>query len=179
MSELSDILKSLASGVCLQCDGTGGCWDYAANSEGEFEPVQNQCNCDAERAALVEIISRRLEAAERDRDEAGMEVERLRAERNAAVEALEACAAWHWSERVLPKNTTFSERMDLGRYSEWLTLKTLADLRGESHPEYRGLYRLHEDGFRRVSDSESQALVDRIIAEFRESYAAEEAGGAA
>lgn len=86
--------------------------------------------------------------------------------------AAEAHAAWSWAEESHGATSTHSERMELCNYAEFLTNKALAAAAGEPFPdEYDGVPRIivrfpcaYLD---RSEASEAQAIVDRLLTEYR------------
>ncbi len=92
----------------------------------------------------------------------------LEAEIASLRHALEACAAWHWSEREGGKHGfTFRDNMELCNYSEWKTIEALGISDGT---DYQGVPRivLGMPGFTpdliRETEAEARARVDQIIA---------------
>lgn len=89
--------------------------------------------------------------------------------------ALEAHAAWHWAENTSGVST-FHENMELANYSQWLTARALAQAAGMSHTEdFSGVPRLliGFDGLRidRATQQSAQAIVDRLIGDYRAAIA--------
>tara|TARA_R110002060_G_scaffold13191_1_gene18735 strand:+ start:740 stop:1183 length:444 start_codon:yes stop_codon:yes gene_type:complete len=95
----------------------------------------------------------------------------LDAKFTALVEACEAHAAWHWAEEN-HASSTFNERMELAKFSQWLTMRALAAARGDviSDAEYEGVSALvvwPSIYISRADQDAARAIVDRLIAEFR------------
>lgn len=89
--------------------------------------------------------------------------------------ALEAHAAWHWAENTTGVST-FHENMELCNYSQWLTARALAQAAGMPHTEdFSGVPRMliGFDGARidRATQQSAQAIVDRIIDDYRAAIA--------
>ena len=108
---------------------------------------------------------------------------RLIAAAPAMYAALEAHAAWSWAERETTPATTFSERMELSKYSEWMTQRALDLVAGRDpdQSDYEGVPSLvvwPAVHLNRADADEAQAIVDRLIGKYRAALAAAKGGAA-
>ncbi len=96
---------------------------------------------------------------------------KIDAEIREAKEALEAHQAWSWAE-ANHKEATFNERMELCKYAEWMTVRALSKLSGDSTGDtYEGVPHMvvwPDVYIARADQQEARAIVDRLLAAWRE-----------
>jgi hypothetical protein len=100
----------------------------------------------------------------------------------ASPEMLEACeahTAWAWAEKN-HSSSTFNERLELCNYSNWLTQKALAKVQGKTPEDaYSGVPHMimwPDPHIARADQEAAQAIVNRLIGEWRASLTNEAEG---